>query len=131
MNGKVDAKGARLDALDLTASDTQRLRLQATADWEQGVQADATVDWLDFPWLRLYPLPEAPEVTLKRFKAQVAYRDGRYEGEFTGNLEGPAGAFSVASPFAGGLGQVRLPKLEIGSLNCQVRWQGRCAARVS
>ncbi|MDO7902562.1 translocation/assembly module TamB domain-containing protein [Pseudomonas sp. K1(2024)] len=124
LNGKVDAKGARLDALDLTASDTQRLRLQATADWEQGVQADATVDWLDFPWLRLYPLPETPEVTLKRFKAQVAYRDGRYEGEFTGNLEGPAGAFSVASPFAGDLGQVRLPKLEL------VAGQGRAAGSV-
>ncbi|QXI45343.1 translocation/assembly module TamB [Pseudomonas wayambapalatensis] len=113
LNGKVDAKGARLETLDLTASETQRLALQASADWQQGLTADARIDWLDFPWLRLYPMDEAPQVTLKRFNAQVHYRDGTYNGDFKGDLDGPAGAFSLASPFAGNLTQVRLPQLAL------------------
>ncbi|WP_176510442.1 hypothetical protein, partial [Pseudomonas urethralis] len=72
--GKVDAKGAKLDALDLTASDTQRVKLQASADWQQALKADAQLDWQDFPWLRLYPLETPPQVTLKRFIAQVHYQ---------------------------------------------------------
>lgn len=113
LNGKVDAKGARLETLDLTASETQRLALQASADWQQGLTANARIDWLDFPWLRLYPMDEAPQVTLKRFNAQVHYRDGTYNGDFKGDLDGPAGAFSLASPFAGDLTQVRLPQLAL------------------
>ena len=69
--GRVDAKGARLDALDLSASETQRLKLSATADWQNALQADAQLDWLDFPWLRLYPLETPPEVSLKHLDAQV------------------------------------------------------------
>ena len=113
LGGRVDAKGARLDALDLNASDTQRVKLQASADWRQGLKADAQVDWLDFPWLRLYPLEPAPQVTLKRLDAQVQYRDGHYKGTFNGDLDGPAGAFSLASPFDGDLSQVRMPALAL------------------
>lgn len=80
LSGLVDSKGARLDALDLTASDTQRVKLQATADWQQGLTADAQLDWQDFPWLRLYPLETPPQVTLKRFNTRVHYRDGKYQG---------------------------------------------------
>nr|WP_249341960.1 translocation/assembly module TamB domain-containing protein [Pseudomonas sp. PCH44] len=111
--GKVDAKGAKLDALDLTASDTQRVKLQASADWQQALKADAQLDWQDFPWLRLYPLETPPQVTLKRFSAQVQYQDGNYQGTFNGDLDGPAGAFTLASPFQGDLGQVRLPQLAL------------------
>lgn len=125
LGGRVDAKGARLDALDLNASDTQRVKLQASADWQQGLKADAQVDWLDFPWLRLYPMEPAPQVTLKRFNAQVHYRDDRYTGAFKGDLDGPAGAFSVASPFDGDLTQVRLPALAVSA------GQGRAAGSVA
>ncbi|MCZ9637473.1 translocation/assembly module TamB [Pseudomonas sp. NC26] len=113
LTGKVDAKGAQLDALDLSASDSQRVKLQASADWQQGLTADARVDWQDFPWLRLYPLETPPDVTLKRFDAQVHYRDGHYQGAFNGDLDGPAGAFTLASPFEGDLSQVRLPHLAL------------------
>lgn len=125
LGGRVDAKGARLDALDLNASDTQRVKLQASADWQQGLKADAQVDWLDFPWLRLYPMEPAPQVTLKRFNAQAHYRDDRYTGAFKGDLDGPAGAFSVASPFDGDLTQVRLPALAVSA------GQGRAAGSVA
>ncbi|HEK1684149.1 TPA: translocation/assembly module TamB [Pseudomonas putida] len=125
LNGKVDAKGARLETLDLSASETQRLTLQASADWQQGLTADARIDWLDFPWLRLYPMDEAPQVTLKRFNAQVHYRDGTYNGDFKGDLDGPAGAFSLASPFDGDLTQVRLPQLAL------VAGQGRASGAVA
>ena len=122
--GQVDAKGAQLAALDLTASETQRVKLQANADWQQGLVADAQIDWLDFPWLRLYPLEEAPQVTLKRFNAQVNYRDGNYQGSFKGDLDGPAGAFNLASPFEGDLTQVRLPQLALSA------GQGKAAGSV-
>lgn len=123
--GTVDAKGAKLDALDLNAGETQRLKLQATADWQQGLQADAQIDWQDFPWLRLYPLEAAPQVTLKRFNGQVEYRNGNYQGAFKGDLDGPAGAFVIASPFEGDLSQVRLPQLALTA------GQGKAAGSVA
>lgn len=123
--GQVDAKGAQLAALDLTASETQRVKLQANADWQQGLVADAQIDWVDFPWLRLYPLQEAPQVTLKRFNAQVNYRDGNYQGAFKGDLDRPAGAFNLASPFEGDLTQVRLPQLALSA------GQGKAAGSVA
>lgn len=123
--GKMDAKGAKLDALDLTASDTQRVKLQASADWQQALKADAQLDWEDFPWLRLYPLETPPQVTLKRLNAQVQYHDGTYQGTFNGDLDGPAGAFTLASPFEGDLGQVRLPQLALTA------GQGKAAGSVA
>lgn len=123
--GKVDAKGAQLDALDLTASESQHLKLQASVDWQQGLSAEATADWLDFPWLRLYPLQTPPQVTLKRFSAQVKYRDGNYNGTFDGDLDGPAGAFKLVSPFEGDLAQVRLPQLALTA------GQGKAAGSVA
>ncbi|MGB5957431.1 translocation/assembly module TamB domain-containing protein [Pseudomonas sp.] len=123
--GLVDSKGARLDALELNASATQRVKLQATADWQQGLVADAQLDWLDFPWLRLYPLETPPEVTLKRLNAQVRYRDGNYQGTFNGDLDGPAGAFTLASPFEGDLSQVKLPQLALTA------GQGKAAGSVA
>jgi len=125
LSGLVDSKGARLDALDLTASDTQRVKLQATADWQQGLTADAQLDWQDFPWLRLYPLETPPQVTLKRFNTHVHYRDGKYQGTFAGDLDGPAGAFTLASPFEGDLDQVRLPQLALTA------GQGKAAGSVA
>ena len=125
LDGQVDAKGAQLQALDLTASDSQRLKLQATADWQQGLTAQAQLDWLDFPWLRLYPLEQAPQVTLKRLTAQVQYRDGTYQGAFNGDLDGPAGAFNLNSPFNGDLTQVRLPQLALTA------GQGKAAGSVA
>lgn len=125
LKGKVDAKGANVQALDLSASDAQHVKLQASADWQQGLVADAQLDWQDFPWLRLYPLDAPPDVTLKRFNAQVQYRDGSYQGTFNGDLDGPAGAFTLASPFEGDLGQVRLPHLALTA------GQGKAAGSVA
>jgi translocation and assembly module TamB len=125
LKGKVDAKGANVQALDLSASDAQHVKLQASADWQQGLVADAQLDWQDFPWLRLYPLDAPPDVTLKRLNAQVQYRDGSYQGTFNGDLDGPAGAFTLASPFEGDLGQVRLPQLALTA------GQGKAAGSVA
>lgn len=125
LRGRVDAKGAELAGLDLTASNEQRLNLTASANWQNALAATATLDWLDFPWLRLYPLEEAPQVVLHRLKAQVQYRDGNYEGDFSGDLDGPAGAFKLSSPFKGDLGQISLPQLVLEA------GQGKAAGSVS
>ena len=113
LQGKVTAKGANIAALDLTASPSEQLKLAGELDWSEGLSADARLNWANFPWQRLYPMEPAPQVVLKTLAAEVHYRDGRYLGNFDGALEGPAGPFTVASPFSGDLQQVNLPQLAI------------------
>ncbi|MCD5974221.1 translocation/assembly module TamB domain-containing protein [Pseudomonas quasicaspiana] len=113
LKGQVDAKGAVIEALDLSASAEQHLSLKGALNWEHEFRADAKLDWLDFPWHRLYPLIEEPQVALRKFTGEVSYTDGKYLGNFNANLDGPAGAFSLVSPFSGDLTQVFLPQLEM------------------
>lgn len=112
LQGRVDAKGADIRALDLSAAPAQRLGLSGRLDWQHGFAADARLDWLDFPWRRLYPLDEPP-VALHRLQAELQYRDTGYLGNFSAELQGPAGAFSLASPISGNLGEVHLPALQL------------------
>ncbi|UMZ09934.1 translocation/assembly module TamB [Pseudomonas sp. MPFS] len=113
LQGKVDAKGAQISTLELVANDKQSLRLDGQLDWTEGFAAEARLAWLDFPWHRLYPSIDEPAVALRKFNAEVAYRDGNYLGNFKGDLDGPAGAFSLASPFSGDLGKLYLPQLQL------------------
>ncbi|MGE7959579.1 translocation/assembly module TamB domain-containing protein [Pseudomonas sp. NPDC089530] len=115
LQGKVDAKGAQIAGLDLIANDRQSLKLSGQLDWSQGLNAEAQVDWLDFPWHRLYPLIEEPAVAVRRFNGEVAYRDGNYLGNFKGDLDGPAGAFSLSSPFSGDLTKIFLPQFKLAA----------------
>eukprot|EP01030_Chromulinospumella_sphaerica_P006972 gene6972-6821_t len=112
-NGKVDANGAQIAALDLTANDKQSLKLTGQLDWSKGLSADAKVAWLDFPWHRLYPLIDEPQVALRSFNGDVSYTDGKYLGHFDAALDGPAGAFSLASPFAGDLTKIYLQQIQL------------------
>ncbi|MEE4954725.1 translocation/assembly module TamB domain-containing protein [Pseudomonas alliivorans] len=113
LQGLADAKGATIEALNLAASEQQRLRINGKVNWETGFSADATVDWLDFPWQQLYPLESEPQVALHAFKGDVSYTDGKYLGNFNASLNGPAGAFTVVSPFSGDLQRIYLPQLEV------------------
>ncbi|MEE5104039.1 translocation/assembly module TamB domain-containing protein [Pseudomonas alliivorans] len=113
LQGLADAKGATIEALNLAASEQQRLRINGKVNWENGFSADATVDWLDFPWQRLYPLESEPQLALHAFKGDVSYTDGKYLGNFNASLKGPAGAFTVVSPFSGDLQRIYLPQLEV------------------
>ncbi|AKJ99284.1 hypothetical protein VM99_14835 [Pseudomonas chlororaphis] len=113
LQGKVDAKGAQIAALDLDAGEQQSLKLSGQVDWREGLSADAKIAWLDFPWHRLYPLIDEPQVSVRRFDGEVSYTDGNYLGHFQAALDGPAGAFSLGSPFSGDLTQIHLPQLEL------------------
>jgi translocation and assembly module TamB len=113
LQGKVDAKGARIGALDLTANDRQSLKVSGVLDWSKGLTAQAKIDWLDFPWHRLYPLIDEPQVALRKFNGEVSYTDGKYLGHFDAALDGPAGAFSLASPFAGDLTKIYLQQIQL------------------
>ncbi|AUG08634.1 translocation/assembly module TamB domain-containing protein [Pseudomonas sp. S09G 359] len=113
LQGKVDAKGAQIAGLDLTAGDKQSLKLSAQLDWQQGFSADAKIDWLDFPWHRLYPLIDEPQVVLHTFNGEVSYKDGNYLGNLKADLDGPAGKFNLVTPFSGNLQQVFLPELKL------------------
>ncbi len=125
LNGRVDAKGAVIEALDLSADAEHRLSLEARLNWEQALRAEAKIDWLEFPWHRLYPLIDEPQVALRKFTGEVSYTDGKYLGNFSANLDGPAGAFSLVSPFSGDLTQVFLPQLEM------VAGQGRATGHLN
>ncbi|WP_460164798.1 translocation/assembly module TamB domain-containing protein [Pseudomonas sp. S1_G07] len=113
LQGKVDAKGAQIAGLDLTAGDRQSLTLSAQLDWQQGFSAEAKLDWLDFPWHRLYPVIDEPQVTLRTFNGEISYKDGNYLGNFKADLDGPAGKFNLVTPFSGDLKQVFLPELKL------------------
>ncbi len=115
LKGKVDAKGAQIAGLDLTAGDKQSLKLSANLDWQQGFSADTKIDWLDFPWHRLYPVIEEPQVALRTFNGEVSYKDGNYLGNLKADLDGPAGKFNVVTPFSGDLKQVFLPELKLSA----------------
>ena len=65
LQGTVDAKGAQISGLDLTAGEQQSLTLTAQLDWQEGLSAEAKIAWLDFPWHRLYPLIDEPQVALR------------------------------------------------------------------
>lgn len=113
LKGKVDAKGAQIDNLDLHGDANQSLKLTAQLDWQQGFSAEAKIDWLDFPWHRLYPLIDEPQVVLRTFNGEVSYKDGNYLGNLKADLDGPAGKFNVVTPFSGDLTQVFLPELKL------------------
>lgn len=113
LQGKVDAKGAQIAGLDLTANDKQSLKLTGQLDWSKGLSAEAKIDWLDFPWHRLYPLIDEPQVALRSFNGEVSYTDGNYIGNFKAALDGPAGAFSLDSPFSGDLSNIHLPQIKL------------------
>nr|WP_315421419.1 translocation/assembly module TamB domain-containing protein [uncultured Pseudomonas sp.] len=115
LQGKVDAKGAQIAGLDLNAGDRQSLKLAAQLDWQQGFSAEARIDWLDFPWHRLYPLIDEPQVVLRTFNGEVSYKDGNYLGNLKADLDGPAGKFTVVTPFSGDLKQVFLPELKLSA----------------
>ncbi|WP_332769714.1 translocation/assembly module TamB domain-containing protein [Pseudomonas koreensis] len=111
LKGKVDANGAQIAGLDLNASDTQSLKLTGNVDWSKGLSAQANINWRDFPWHRLYPEIDEPQVALRTFTGEVSYTDGQYLGNFAAALDGPAGAFTLSSPFSGSLEQIALPQL--------------------
>ncbi|XHF34635.1 translocation/assembly module TamB [Pseudomonas chlororaphis] len=113
LKGKVDAKRAQIAGLDLTASDKQSLKLTGNVDWSKGLSAQANINWLDFPWHRLYPEIDEPQVTLRTFTGEVSYTDGQYIGNFAAAADGPAGAFTLSSPVSGNLKQIFLPQLKL------------------
>jgi translocation and assembly module TamB len=49
---------------------------------------------------------DEPQVALRSFNGEVSYTDGQYLGHFNAALDGPAGAFSLTSPFSGSLKQI-------------------------
>ena len=113
LQGRVDADGADIASLDLTASATEHVALSGHIDWHQGLQASARFDWANFPWHRLYPLVAEPQVKAQALTGEISYRDGRYLGNFNGRFAGPVGSFSLVSPFSGDLSQVFLPQFEL------------------
>lgn len=125
LGARVDAKGAVVQTLDISSTAREQVRLAGSVDWQEGLAAKATIDWQDFPWHRLYPVIAEPDVKVRRFKGEIDYRDGKYLGNLNGAFDGPAGAFTLVTPFSGDLQQVFLPQLEL------VAGQGKAAGHLN
>lgn len=106
----VKATGAQLSTLSLTASDEAFVAVQGAVDWQQELSADAQLQWRQFPWHSLLAQEDIP-VQLQRLDGQVNYSAGDYKGKLNGDLNGPAGAFTLATAFMGDLQQVQLQEL--------------------
>lgn len=113
VNALLDASQIRLNTFQLEAGEAQRLSLNGHLGWTEGLQGEAQLAWRDFPWRQLYPDIDEPPVSLRRLDALVQYDSGRYLGNFDGDLTGPAGDFSLRSPFSGDLGMIHLPQFEL------------------
>ncbi len=113
LDGRVDAKGADIESLSLSAGPGERLAVNGRLDWQDGFSADTHIDWENFPWQRLYPMDDAPPVTLKTLTGDLAYDNGNYLGNLSAALDGPAGAFEVQTPLSGDLQQIHLPQLQV------------------
>lgn len=124
LNALVSATGAQINQVRLQAGGEQSVQLEGSLDWSEALSAEAHLQWRDFPWLRLYPM-EPPPVTLRRLDADLSYLDGSYLGNFSGDLDGPAGPFSLSSPVSGNLGEVHLPSLRLDA------GQGSAAGQLS
>ncbi|WP_416340066.1 translocation/assembly module TamB domain-containing protein [Pseudomonas sp. C11] len=111
--GRVDARGAQIETLRIQADEQQHLLVQGTLDWQEAFGVEARLAWQDFPWQRLYPLQEPLPVSLQQAQAELSYSAGNYLGNFSAQLQGPAGAFSLSAPFSGDLQQVALPQLQL------------------
>lgn len=106
----VKATGAQLSTLSLTASDEAFVAVQGAVDWQQELSADAQLQWRQFPWHSLLAQEDIP-VQLQRLDGQVSYSAGDYKGKLDGDLNGPAGAFTLATAFMGDLQQLQLQEL--------------------
>ena len=112
LSGRMDAAGADIELLRIQA-EAQHVQVEGKLAWSEAFSVDAKLDWLDFPWQRLYPMDAPPPVALRTLQAEVSYSEGSYLGNFAAQLQGPAGDFSLSSPVSGDLGQVSLPQLQL------------------
>ncbi|WP_407363384.1 translocation/assembly module TamB domain-containing protein [Pseudomonas luteola] len=125
LDGTVTAEGADLKGLTLDAGQQRKVVLSGKAGWSEGLNANATINWSEFPWRRLYPEIEEPPVALRRLKGEVQYTDERYIGNVDAALTGPAGDFTLVTPFTGDLTQINLPSLDLHA------GQGRAEGQVN
>ncbi|WP_263262018.1 translocation/assembly module TamB domain-containing protein [Pseudomonas sp. RIT-PI-S] len=123
LRGKADANGAQLNELSLTADAQHRASVIGTLSWAGDLTAEANLDWQDFPWTSLYPQAEPPPVTARSLKALVRYGSGHYLGNLAGEFQGPAGPFSLTTPFSGDSTQLVLPQLQLVAGQGQVAGQ--------
>jgi translocation and assembly module TamB len=125
LDGTVTAEGADLRGLTLDAGQQRTVVLSGKAGWSEGLNANAAIKWNEFPWRRLYPEIEEPPVALRRLKGEVQYADERYIGNLDAALTGPAGDFTLVTPFTGDLTQINLPSLDLRA------GQGRAEGQVN
>ena len=102
--------GAELRALRLSAGEEAFVALTGAVNWQQEIDAQAQLQWQDFPWYSLLEREDIP-VQLQTLAGQVSYKAGDYQGQLNGDLTGPAGVFTVTTAFDGNLQQVQLSEL--------------------
>ena len=138
--GHVTTEKATIQRFELQADSKHRVGLTGELSWLDTLKAEAELKWLDFPWQRLYPDVESP-VTVEKLTLQASYDNGAYLGNVDGTFTGPAGPFSLITPFSGDLTSLNLPSLSLvagqgklgGSVNLgfadTVEWKAKLVAQ--
>ncbi len=109
----IQASGAQLQALRLSASAEAYVALEGSVDWQNDLQADAQLQTAEFPLAQPAWAKRIFLCSCKVLTGQVSYNVGAYKGQIDGDLNGPAGPFSLTSAFAGDLERVQLHDLLI------------------
>ncbi len=106
----LQSTGVQLSSLRLSANDEAYVAVQGEAKWQDDLQANATLQWQNFPWHQLLQQEDIP-VQLHTLNGQVSYAENQYQGTLNGDLSGPAGPFTLATVFTGNEQHVQLSEL--------------------
>lgn len=113
LDALLTAQGLQLKELRLGDRQQGYLQVHGEVDWQSSLAVQGQLDWQDLPWQRLWPQLDALDWRLRRLQGPFSYQDGRYQGELHAEADGPAGPFTLHSPFAGDLQRVQLADVRL------------------
>lgn len=112
LQGRVDMRGAQVEALRLIDGHGEQLALSGTLAWDEAFAADLALQGGAFDWQQLYPQPGVT-LALQQVQAALQYAERRYQGDIDLRLQGPAGPLRLRTPLQGDHGSLRLPGLRL------------------
>jgi len=89
----------------------QTLVVTGSAQWQDGLSAEAKVQLRQFPWYSLIAGMDKPPVALHKLDGDAVWSDGRYRASLTAEVDGPLGPAELATAVEGDMSQVRLKEL--------------------
>lgn len=89
----------------------QTLTVTGSAQWQDGLSAQARIQLDQFPWYSLIPDMGEPPVALSKLEGEASWGDGRYQANLTAEVDGPQGSAQMATAINGDTSQVQITEL--------------------